>query len=129
MFMLQKMMLFSTIGSFGLSAREAYTIMLCPSWAIIVGVVLHRCWHRHCHHLCTPPQHMVRHRNFIFGIHMHICPLYVHIEYLMILTCSFKWQPFWYFSLICYPAHVGSHRDFISHVLKYLFFTYTHKRG
>ena len=32
-------------------------------------------------------------------------------------------------TLICYPAHIDSHRDFISHVLKYLFFTYTHKRN
>ena len=29
-------------------------------------------------------------------------------------TLVFKWQPFWYFSLICYPAHVGSGREFIS---------------
>ena len=47
----------------------------------------YRCWH---HHLCSPPSGTrVRHRNFIFCIHMHICPLYVHIKYLVILTCSF----------------------------------------
>ena len=28
---------------------------------------------------------MVRHRNFIFGIHMHTCPPYMHIKYLVIL--------------------------------------------
>ena len=33
------------------------------------------------------------------------------------------------FSLICYPADVDGHRDFISHILKYLFFTYKHKRN
>ena len=37
----------------------------------------------------TSPWHMVRHRNFILGTHMHICPPYMHIKYLMILTCSF----------------------------------------
>ena len=36
----------------------------------------------------------LRHRNFIFGIHMHICPPFMHIKYLVILACSFKWQPF-----------------------------------
>ena len=37
----------------------------------------------------TSPWHKFRHRNFIFSIHMHICPPYVHIKYLVILTCSF----------------------------------------
>ena len=35
----------------------------------------------------SSPLHMVRHRNFIFGIHMHIGPQYMHIKYLVILTC------------------------------------------
>ena len=34
----------------------------------------------------TSPWHRVRHRNFIFGTHMHICPPYMHIKYLVILT-------------------------------------------
>ena len=94
--------------------------------------VCHRRWHHPALALAslsvhTSPWHMVRHRNFILGTHVQICPPYMHIKYLMILTCSFKWQPFWYFSLICYPAHIGSHRDFISHILKYLLFTYIHK--
>ena len=42
------------------------------------------------------------------------------------MRTEFKWQPFLYFSLICYPAHISSHRDFISHILKYLFFFYIH---
>ena len=33
-----------------------------------------------------PPRHRVRHRNFIFGIHVHICPPYMHIKNLVILT-------------------------------------------
>ena len=36
---------------------------------------------------------------------------------------------FWYFPLICYPAHIDSHRDFKLHILMYLFFTYIHKRN
>ena len=69
---------------------------------------------------------------------MHICCPYVHIRYLVILTLNgshfgtltnFKWQPFWYFSLICYPSQLDSHRDFISYILMYLFCTYIHKRN
>ena len=56
-------------------------------------------------------------------------PQYKVIPYLVILTCSFKWQLLGYFSLICYPAHIDSLRDFISHILKYLFFTYLYKRN
>ena len=37
-------------GSFGLSTKEPYTIMLCPSCVII----LHHCWHWCWHHLYTP---------------------------------------------------------------------------
>ena len=44
-----------------------------------------------------------------------------------LLLLVFKWQPFWYFSLICYPAHTDRHRDFILHILTYLFFTFIHK--
>ena len=68
-------------GSFGLSTKEPYTIMLCPSSLASSSSSVH-----------TSPWHMVRHRNFIFGIHMHIFPPpppYVHIKYLVILTCSF----------------------------------------
>ena len=39
----------SFIGSFGLSTKEPYTIMLCPSCVIVIGVVLHQ------QHLCTLP--------------------------------------------------------------------------
>ena len=38
----------------------------------------------------TFPWHRVRHRNFLFGIHMHICPQYMHIKYLVVLTCIFQ---------------------------------------
>ena len=73
-------------GSFGLSTKEPYTIMLCPSSSLVsltcidigIGII--------CAHL---PQHRVIHRNFIFGTHMHTYPPYMHIKYLVILTCSF----------------------------------------
>ena len=105
------------VGSFGLSTKEPYTIMLCPL-ALALALSVH-----------TSPWHRVRHRNFIFGIHMHICPPCMHIKHFVILTSVSKWQLFWHFSLIYYPAHIGSHRDFISHILKYLIFTYIHKRN
>ena len=97
-------------------------------------VVRRRRWHRPAlsssSSVHTSPCHRVRHRNFIFGTHMHICPPHMHIKYLVILTfVLFKWHQFWYFSLICYPAHFGSHRHFTSHILQYLFFTYIHKRN
>ena len=85
------------------------------------------CWHHWCwchHHLCTPPPGTGLEGNFTFGIHMHACPPHMHIKYLV-----FKWQPFWYFSLICCPAHTDSHRDLILHILMYHFFTFIHKRN
>ena len=103
-------------GSFGLSTKEPYTILLCPSSLLALALVSSSSVHTSL--LCR-----VRHGNFIFGIQMHIWPPQICTSYIY-----FKWQPFEYFSLICYPAHIGSHRDFISHVLKYLFFTYTYKR-
>ena len=61
-------------GSFGLSTKEPYTIMLCLSSLALVlsSSSVH-----------TSPWHRVRHRNFIFGI-------YMHIKYLVIPTCSFQ---------------------------------------
>ena len=41
-------------GSFGLSTKEPYTVMLCPSCVIILHRCQHQCWHQHWH-LCTPP--------------------------------------------------------------------------
>ena len=44
-------------------------------------------WHQHWHHRAslsmsvhTSPSHRVRHRNFLFGVPMHICPPYMHIK-------------------------------------------------
>ena len=63
-----------------------------PKRLIQSWIVCHCCWH--CSALAstsmhTSPWHLVRCRNFIFCIHMHICPPHMHIKYLVILTCSF----------------------------------------
>ena len=94
---------------------------------IIIGVVL--CWHWHHHwHLCTPlPGTWL---DIETSYLVHICTYVLHIctsNIWWFWLAVFKWQLFWYFSLICYLAHIGSHRDFISHILKYLLFTYIHK--
>ena len=63
---------------------------------------------------------------------VHICTYVSHMYISNILWfwhVIFKWQLFCYFSLICYPVNIDSHRDFMSHLLKYLFFTYIHKRN
>ena len=38
----------------------------------------------------SPPSHRIQDRNFIFSMNMHMCPQYMHIKYLVILTC--RWQ-------------------------------------
>ena len=87
--------------------------------------------HHHC--LCTPPPGTWLEIKNSYLVYLctyvpHMCTSNIH----WVRSVVFKWQPFWYFSLIClicYPAHIDSHRDFISHALMYLFFTYTHKRN
>ena len=69
-------------GSFGLSTKEPYAIMNCLSSSLLASALVLSSMH-------ISPWHRVRHRNFIFDIHMHICPPYMHIKYLVILTCSF----------------------------------------
>ena len=46
---LQNVLIF---GSFGLSTKEPYTIMNCPSCIILHCWCWHQCW---CQCLCTPP--------------------------------------------------------------------------
>ena len=58
-------------GSFGLSTKEPYTIMLRPTCAII----LHR-WHQN--HMCSPPSGIVLDIETSYWVHMctyipHIC--------------------------------------------------------
>ena len=57
--------------SFGLSTKEPYTIMLCPSY-----VVMCRC--PVFSPAYSPPSHMARHRNFIFGKYAHMLLVYAH---------------------------------------------------
>ena len=79
---------FSSIifGSFGLSTKEPYTILLCPSSLVLVSLASALALSS----VHTSPWHRIRHRNFIFGIHIHTSPPYMHIKYLVILTCSFQ---------------------------------------
>ena len=67
-------------GSFGLSTKEPYTVMLCPSCVVVL------CWHRHWH-LCTPPPGTGLDIETSYLV--HICPPFMHIKYLVILTHSF----------------------------------------
>ena len=50
----------------------------CPLLALVLVSSVH-----------LSPCNRIRHRNFIFGIHMHTCPSYKHIKYLVILADSF----------------------------------------
>ena len=68
----------------------------------------------------TSPSHKVRHRLHI----LHEYALVALVKYLVILADSF-----WYFSLICYPAHINSHRNFILHIFMYHFFAFLHQRN
>ena len=54
---------------------------------------------------------------------------YIHIKYLVILTYSFQMAGILGISLICYPVCIDRHRDFILHMLRYLFFTYIHNNA
>ena len=50
--------------------------------------VVHSC-HPASASVHSPPSHRIQDRNFIFSMNMHMCPQYMHIKYLVILTCSF----------------------------------------
>ena len=54
-----------------------YTIMPCPSLALASSNVH------------TSTCYRIRHRSFIFGIHMHLGPSYMHMKNWVILSCSF----------------------------------------
>ena len=87
----------------------------------------HQCWH---HHLCTFPPGTGLDKETSYLVYIctyvpHICTS--NIKWFQLVV--FKWQSFWYFSLICHPAHIDSHRDFILHILMYLLFTYIHTRN
>ena len=62
-------------GSFGLSAKEPFTVMLCPSSVST---------------LVFSASHRIKYRNFIFGTDMHLYTLDMHIKYLVILAIVVK---------------------------------------
>ena len=84
-------------GSFGLSAKEPYTFMLCPS-CVVVGVIITGIGIVICGHL-------------IFGTDVHLCPPFMYIKYLVILKCILKKQPFWYFDLLSCPVSRGRDKN------------------
>ena len=63
-------------GSLGLSTKEPYVI----------------CFVRQ--RLCSPPDHRVRHRNFIFGTNMHMPLVYAH-QIFSHSDLYFIMLPFW----------------------------------
>ena len=74
----------SFIGSFGINAKE-------PTQSWIVHRVLSLSSTLLSVTSCLG--YMCDHKNFIFCIRMHICPLYVHMKYLVNITYLKKWQP------------------------------------
>ena len=58
-------------GSFGLSTKVSYTVMLCPSLSL--SVLALASVSASSLSVYSPPSHMVRHRNIIFGVNMHTC--------------------------------------------------------
>ena len=83
--------LFSLIlvfGSFGLSTKEPYTIMFFVRRALSCIILRHPAL-AVSSSVHTSPIHRFKHRNFILGTHMYLCPSHVHIKHLVILICSF----------------------------------------
>ena len=77
----------------------------------------------------SSPWHRVRHRSFMFGTHMHLCPSHTHIKYLAILTCSFQMAAILvlFFDLLCCPYR-QSQKLHIAYCI-YFLFTFIHKRN
>ena len=100
--------------------KEPYAIMNCPL-SLLLASSLASSVH-------TSPWHKVRHRNFIFDIHMHMYTPCMHIKYLMILTCSFSMAAIlaFFFDLLSAQKAVieTSYHMFLS-----ISFTYIHKRN
>ena len=98
--------------------------------SLIQSCFVHHHWHRHhWRHLCTPPPVIgldieTSYLLCIYTYIPHICTLNIYWFWLVV----FKWQPFWCFSWIC-SSHIDSLRDFILHILMYLFFTFIQKRN
>ena len=85
--------LYDEFGGFGLSTKEPCTIMLCPFCFVVIVVIVT------CIQL---PSHRIRHRNFTFGIIVHICPwqiahqtfsdssVVILVFFFYLLSCPYK---------------------------------------
>ena len=106
--------------------------MLCPSCIVVLRSRRQWCWHHHWHCcLCTSLLATCFNIQTIYLVGTHVCIYVSHYAHQIFSDSDivFKWQQFWYFSLICYPVHLDSYRDFILHILMYIFFTYIHKKN
>ena len=57
--------------------------------------------------------HIDSHRNFMFGMNIHICSYYVLITSLLFPTYSYQMAAILVLSFICSPVHKDIHRNFI----------------
>ena len=81
-----------------------------------LSVVHCRLWHRHWCLLCTPL--------LASGLDIELRIWYEYVLMSLVYTRQifshsdqivFKWLPFWYFSLICYPLHMDTQRLHVAH--------------
>ena len=98
----------SVFGSFGLSTKEPYTIMLCASSSLaLASSPLATGLDIEASYLVCTYALIYAHKIF------NDCDLFLNGR----------------LSLIWYIAHTDYHRDFLLHILMYLFFTFIHKRN
>ena len=74
-----------TFGSFGLSTKEPYyshalSVVRPPASALASALASS---------VHTSPSYRIKHRSFIFGTNVQLYPSYMHVKYLIIVTCSF----------------------------------------
>ena len=85
--------------------QRAYAIMNCLSFVIVIILC--------CHHpvssqsVNSPPGYRFNQKNFIYCTHLHICPLYMHIEYLVHMVYTFKMAAILLFFFICPSCQYG----------------------
>ena len=83
----------------------AYTIMNCPSCVgLVVGIICGQSsWSR-----------VLIIETSYFADNVHMCPQFMHMNYLVNFTYFFKWLPLSYL-IIGFPPYVHNHRTFIFH--------------
>ena len=102
------------LSLFQLAMSNTLNFITCTFWAHLVyqpkGLVQSYLVRRASSSLELPvytfPSHRFKHRNFIFGTHMHKCPQKCTSNIQWFWLVVFKWQLSWYFSLICYVLTV-----------------------